>query len=406
MVAYGTQLLGSTSTAFLLPTGAHAGDAAVIAADLIAPLANTYGGIVEMAAGLWHLNGGDIPPITRSGITFRWQPGSYIACAGSGDVIRMYDSSNINTRVARGGGILGQPLFDASAYTGPGTILHLGDIYRLQVFADLQNMGANGPNFKFENAFAYSERLVAQIDSENSSPNGVFTQSGAGTGSYDRAQLMLWLTGGSTAYDGLQMSNGAQVVNGKTYVGGNFPSAGSAPPSAVLRLAGAGAGFIGGTLDVGVECDGANAFGPQTINFGASTLVSRSKGIADFSIGGNFQQSNNGGQWQYQGSAFGDPTLATIFQPGVLNAGGVVSGGFLFTSNGSVILASPSSSITGVLMYPGLASGQPVTIVNQSANTITFAAAGTSGMALGTAVVIAANTSRSFTWDAVTSLWY
>jgi hypothetical protein len=396
---------GSVSTAFVQPTGTPAGDAAVINADLIAPLANTYGGTVEMGAGIWHLPGGGIPPINRSGITFRWQPGSYVICSGSGDVIRMYDSSNINTRVARGGGILGQPLFDASAYAGAGTILHLGDIYRLQVFADLQNMGANGPNYKFENAYYYAERMVAQIDSENSSPNGLFTCSGAGTGSYDRADLKLWHTQGNVAYDMLQMSNGAQVVNGKTYVGGNAQSQGTPPASAMFRLAGAGAGFIGGTFDVGIETDGANAYGPQSINFAANTLVSRSKGIFDVSIGNVTQQSNNGGQWQYQGSAFGDPSLSTIFQPGVLSAGAIVNGGYLFTSNGSVIIATPAAAVTGIIMYPGLASGQPVTIVNQSAFTITFAVAG-SNMALGAAVVIAANSNKSFTWDGATSLWY
>jgi hypothetical protein len=395
---------GSTSTASLQPTGTPVGDAAIVNADLIAPLANTYGGTVEMGAGIWHIAGGAIPAINRSGITFRWQPGSYIACSGSGDVIRMFDSSNINTRVARGGGILGQPLFDASAYTGAGTILHLGDIYRLQVFADLQNMGANGPNYKFENAFYYAERMVAQIDSENSSPNGLFTCSGAGTGSFDRAQLTLWHTQGNVAYDMMQMSNGAQVVNGKTYVGGNALSA-AANTSAMFRLSGAGAGFIGGTLDVGIETDGGGALGPQSMNFGSNTLISRSKGIFDVSIGGNVQQSNNGGQWQYQGSAFGDPSLATIFQPGVLSAGGIVNGGFLFTSNGSVIIATPAAPVTGIIMYPGLASGQPVTIVNQSAFTITFAAAG-SNMALGSAVVIPANSNKSFTWDGATSLWY
>lgn len=397
----------SPSVALLQPTGTAAGDAALITSDLAVPLANTYGGTVDMDAGIWHLAGGAIPPVTRSGITLRWRPGAYVVCSGSGDVIRMYDSSNIGTRVARGGGILGQPLFDASAYTGAGTILHLGDIYRLQVFADLQNMGANGPNFKFENAYYYAERMVAQIDSENSSPNGVFTQSGSGTGSYDRADLKLWLTQGNAAYDMLQMSNGAQVVNGKTYVGGNAQSQNTTPPSsAMFRLAGAGAGFIGGTFDVGIETDGSNTYGPQSINFGASTLISRSKGIFDVSIGGVTQQSNNGGQWQYQGTAFGDPSLATIFQPGVLNAGAVASGGYLFTSNGSVIIATPAAAITGVIMYPGLASGQSVAIVNQSAFTITFAAAGTSNMALGTAVVIPANSNKSYTWDATTSLWY
>lgn len=404
MVAYGTQLL-SSSAALLQPTGTAVGDAAAVTTDLVAPLANTYGGTVDMGAGTWRLNGGAIAAINRSGIYFRWQPGSYIICAGSGDVIRMYDSSAIGARVARGGGILGQPLFDASAFTGPGTILHLGDIYRLQVMADLQNMGANGPNMKFENAFAYSERMVAQIDSENSSPNILFTQSGAGTGSYDRADLDLWVTQGNTAYDGVQMTNGAQIVNGKTFIGGNFQSAGSAPASAVLRLAGAGAGLIGGLAVVGPECDGANTFGPQTINFGASTLISRTVGVMDFTIGGNFQQSNNGGQFQFQGSVYGDPSLATIYAPGYLNAGAIVSGGFLFTSNGSVILANPAAPVTGIIMYPGIAPGQPVTIVNQSAFSITFAASG-SNMALGSAVVIAADTSRTFAWNSLTNLWY
>jgi hypothetical protein len=44
--------------------------------------------------------------------------------------------------------------------------------------------------------------------------------------------------------------------------------------------------------------------------------------------------------------------------------------------------------------------------MNTSANSITFAAAGTSNVSNGTSAVIAANTAMKLVWDATGSRWY
>jgi hypothetical protein len=72
-----------------------------------------------------------------------------------------------------------------------------------------------------------------------------------------------------------------------------------------------------------------------------------------------------------------------------------------------LIPLTASAAVTGITMpTSGLQSGQTVTLVNQSAYSITFAASGTSNVADGTSDVIAAATSAVYSWDGNTSLWY
>ena len=68
---------------------------------------------------------------------------------------------------------------------------------------------------------------------------------------------------------------------------------------------------------------------------------------------------------------------------------------------------SLAASVTGVTLSAALYGGQMFVLINTSgADTITFAAAGTSNVAGGTAVVIQPLQAVQFTWDANTSLWY
>lgn len=70
------------------------------------------------------------------------------------------------------------------------------------------------------------------------------------------------------------------------------------------------------------------------------------------------------------------------------------------------IPVAPSAAATGVILQAGLTDGQQVTVVNTSANPITFAAAGTSNVADGAGDTIAALRAATFRWLAATSLWY
>jgi hypothetical protein len=74
----------------------------------------------------------------------------------------------------------------------------------------------------------------------------------------------------------------------------------------------------------------------------------------------------------------------------------------------SVSRVSPAAAVTGVILQAGTHPGQVCFVINEAnaANTITFAAAGTSNVADGVSAVIAGLRQMQFTWDASTNLWY
>jgi hypothetical protein len=83
----------------------------------------------------------------------------------------------------------------------------------------------------------------------------------------------------------------------------------------------------------------------------------------------------------------------------------LATSGTIATAGVGASVVTTTGAVTSAVLQPGTASGQQVTVVNQSANSITFAATG-SNVASGNSAIIAANTSRLFTWDSITSLWY
>lgn len=69
---------------------------------------------------------------------------------------------------------------------------------------------------------------------------------------------------------------------------------------------------------------------------------------------------------------------------------------------------SAGAARTGTILPAGIADGQTLCIINTSAaaNTITFAASGTSRVADGVSAVIPGLRAMIFTWDVTTALWY
>ncbi len=67
---------------------------------------------------------------------------------------------------------------------------------------------------------------------------------------------------------------------------------------------------------------------------------------------------------------------------------------------------NPAGNITGVILAAGSFGDDRVTVINESAFTITFAASGTSHVADGVLDIIVANSARTYIWSAGTSLWY
>ena len=103
---------------------------------------------------------------------------------------------------------------------------------------------------------------------------------------------------------------------------------------------------------------------------------------------------------------------------GVCGGGGAWVTDFMSTSAqtigsaGTIIIANirnvrltTAGAVTGVIMPVGYA-GAPVYLVNESANSITFAASGTSRVAAGVSAVLAAFSKMVLVWDSATSLWY
>lgn len=100
------------------------------------------------------------------------------------------------------------------------------------------------------------------------------------------------------------------------------------------------------------------------------------------------------------GLAFGQSSTAQA----ISGPGSTIDG----SASLSVARVAPTGAFTGMILAPGRSPGQQKVVVNESvaANTITFAASGTSNVADGASCVIAGLRQMTFIWDAVTALWY
>ena len=108
------------------------------------------------------------------------------------------------------------------------------------------------------------------------------------------------------------------------------------------------------------------------------------------------------------GVGVGDQTPANV---------GIASGQTV-TANAQTITApvvginqfvQSSAAFTGLILSPGRFDGDTIRIINANttgANSLTFAAAATSRVALGTASAISGNASVTLTWSSVKALWY
>lgn len=99
-------------------------------------------------------------------------------------------------------------------------------------------------------------------------------------------------------------------------------------------------------------------------------------------------------------------TLATSQQTGVVTT--LANGNTLTPGSTGVLRVTAAAAVTGLILAAGARAGQQVTVVHEgvAANTLTFAASGTSNVADGTSDVITGPSARAFVWDSVTALWY
>jgi|HubBroStandDraft_1064217.scaffolds.fasta_scaffold10549_11 hypothetical protein len=390
------------------PTGAT--DKANVAAA-VATLPTVMGnpvGLIRLGPGQFYSPSTGWYSGTLSGVYFqgagKWA--TYVTVvSGTTPVFKFHDTSTYITRTIHGGGLAGLTI-DVTNMSG-GYGYEMGDIFQFEEdFAVVSTAGttlAGGAHWLNNTAGCFAEGKSGKVYVQNCNPCFNYDV-GAGTNSYDRCSTDHYVNQSNTAFNCFQFSNGAQIVDGNTGWHGNAASSTTAATGALFALSGAGAGLYSGPFNVGVEADGTFANRSQSVNFGAGTEIS-GVGFFDIGAGSAFAASNNGGSWNFSGVVLGDATLPSINFYGAW-AQSIGTGGTLFAGIASQIIASPGAPATGVIMAAAAGPEQTITIINPTSFSITFAAAGTSRMALGVAVVIAANTSRTFVWDSTTSLWY
>ena len=123
---------------------------------------------------------------------------------------------------------------------------------------------------------------------------------------------------------------------------------------------------------------------------------------------GDFVIAQNGAIWVC--TASGSPgtwagVLANIVSSSVASIG---TGGTIPTAGIGTSLVTTTTNVTGVILAAGTFNGQQVSVVNESANTITFnTTPSTSHMAdAATQPAIGALTARQFVWVTAQGFWY
>lgn len=109
------------------------------------------------------------------------------------------------------------------------------------------------------------------------------------------------------------------------------------------------------------------------------------------------------------GNMTGGPSFPTYTAPSIsATATAIVTGGTIDVGGTGTIRLNPAAAVTGAILQKGNKAGQIVRLVNESANSITFAAVATSNVADGVSDVVDALNGATYVWDpdASTAGWY
>ena len=108
------------------------------------------------------------------------------------------------------------------------------------------------------------------------------------------------------------------------------------------------------------------------------------------------------------GADFSGLSYFRIPSPVLFPAGAqALNNGSMISARGySVIPLTATGNVTALILSPPPHGWTQLTLINQSAFTLTFDVSGTSNVADGTSDVILANSARTFIYDGNTSLWY
>lgn len=166
----------------------------------------------------------------------------------------------------------------------------------------------------------------------------------------------------------------------------------------------------GGQNNLYVEADGVS----QTARLrlrptdGAGAVVPFPYWMAQDGVGIRFLSNSAAIEFYRAFDATGLQILDTFSIAPSATAPVITNGTTITTTHIGQARVAPAGAVTGIILQAGVVGGQELTVINESAgaNTVTFAASGTSRVADGVASVIAGLTARKFSWDASTSLWY
>lgn len=85
----------------------------------------------------------------------------------------------------------------------------------------------------------------------------------------------------------------------------------------------------------------------------------------------------------------------------------LTNGATIAHNNAGNVAVNQAAAVTGIITQAGSFHGQHCWVVNTSAaNTVTFAASGTSNVATGTGAAVGALKATLLVWNANTRLWY
>lgn len=106
---------------------------------------------------------------------------------------------------------------------------------------------------------------------------------------------------------------------------------------------------------------------------------------------------------------YATPQIATVtaFAQSA-SAATTATSGTITTSGVNVARVAPAAAITATVLQAGTVAGQVCVVVNEAAiaNSVQFAASGTSNVADGVNAVVPGLQTRTYVWDSGTSLWY
>jgi hypothetical protein len=235
---------------------------------------------------------------------------------------------------------------DGSGSGGAANAFQAGDIENLTI-TDLwlSNWQAARVAAYFKNTTWWTELAEVELQLQNCSNAVKLDQSGTGTNSFARCKFNLRYNNSQnfdTAQYGIILAGsgttGVNLYQGALNMYGNWARQSAPVTGAAIAFTTPNAQMLGVKMQVGMEMNGAAAYGIQTVNFGyPSNNIQDGWGNLNFLASPNaWAPSNNNQQFYFKGSVSGDITLAGAapnYQPPV-NA--IISSGYPAGWSGSV----------------------------------------------------------------------